>query len=160
MVSYIASGGFRMKIGLEIVTDMNVLAQEIQKEIDAETLKHLIKILSVGVEKVRKKMEGMPYQDHTGNLNSSTGFIIYHDAKVVHRDFRESDKGTDKTTGLKEGLSLALAELRESSGWGVVLMSGMEYASWVQGRGYDVLLSASANLDSILKESFEEIGII
>jgi len=149
-----------MKIGLEIVTDMNVLAQEIQKEIDAETLKHLIKILSVGVEKVRKKMEGMPYQDHTGNLNSSTGFIIYHDAKVVHRDFRESDKGTDKTTGLKEGLSLALAELRESSGWGVVLMSGMEYASWVQGRGYDVLLSASANLDSILKESFEEIGII
>ncbi len=160
MGSYIASGGFRMKIGLEIVTDMNVLAQEIQKEIDAETLKHLIKVLSVGVEKVRKKMETKPYEDHTGNLNSSTGFIIYRDGKVVHRDFRESDKGTDKTTGLKEGLSLALAELRESSGWGVVLMSGMDYASWVQGKGYDVLLSATTNLDSILKESFEEIGII
>ncbi len=160
MGSYIASGGFRMKIGLEIVTDMNVLAKEIQKEIDAETLKHLIKVLSVGVEKVRKKMEGVPYQDHTGNLNSSTGFIIYHNGQVVHRDFRESDKGTDKVTGLKEGLSLALAELRESSGWGVVLMSGMDYASWVQGKGYDVLLSATTNLNSILKEAFNEIGTI
>lgn len=160
MVSYIALGGFKMKIGLEIVTDMNVLAKEIQKDIDAETLKHLIKVLSVGVEKVRKKMETKPYEDHTGNLNSSTGFIIYRDGKVVHRDFRESAKGTDKATGLKEGISLALAELRESSGWGVVLMSGMDYASWVQGRGYDVLLSASTNLDSILKDAFNEIGTI
>jgi len=39
-------------------------------------------------------------------------------------------------------------------------MSGMDYASWVQGRGYDVLLSASTNLDSILKEAFDEIGTI
>lgn len=149
-----------MKIGLEIVTDMNVLAQEIQKEIDAETLKHLSRVLSLGIEKIRKKMEKKPYQDHTGNLNSSTGFIIYHDGRIVHRDFRESAKGTDKATGLKEGLSLALAVLRESKGWGVVLMSGMEYASWVQGRGYDVLLSVSKNLKSVLKEAFAEIGTI
>lgn len=149
-----------MKIGFEIVTDMNKLAAEIQQEIDAETLKHLAKVLNVAIEKVRKKMETTPYQDHTGNLNSSTGFIIIKDGKVVHKDFRESDKGTDKTTGLKEGLSLALAELRESTGWGVVLMSGMDYASWVQSRGFDVLLGTTLNLDAILKEAFDEIGTI
>lgn len=149
-----------MKIGFEIVTDMKQLGAEIQREIDSETLKHLSRVLNVAIEKVRKKMEGVPYQDHTGNLNSSTGFIIYKDGKVVHQDFRESAKGTDKATGLKEGLSLALAELRESSGWGVVLMSGMEYASWVESRGFDVLLGATVNLDSILKEAFNEIGMI
>jgi len=149
-----------MKISFQIVTDMNKLSAEIQKEIDAEALRHLSKVLNVAIEKVRKKMESKPYEDHTGNLNSSTGFIIYKDGKVVYKDFRESDKGTDKRTGLKEGLSLALAELRASIGWGIVLVSGMEYASWVQSRGFDVLLGTSLNLDTILKEAFDEIGTI
>lgn len=150
-----------MKIGFEIITDMNSLMKEVQEEIDKEVIIHLSNVLERGVELVRNKIsEGKAYEDHTGNLRSSTGFIIYKDGKVVHTSFKESPVGTDRQTGLKEGLQIALSELRESQGWGVVLVSGMEYSSWVQSRGYDVLKGAYKNLDSALKQAFSELGTI
>ncbi|MBE8712539.1 hypothetical protein [Sphingobacterium hungaricum] len=150
-----------MKIGLQITTDMKALAQEVQNEIDNEVIKHLSAVLERGVELVRNKISnGKAYDDHTGNLRSSTGFIIYKDGKVVHKSFKESPVGTDKATGLKEGLQVALDVLRESTGWGVVLVSGMEYSSWVERKGFDVLSGAYINLDSALKQAFAEMGSI
>lgn len=149
-----------MRFGLQIVTDMKSLAREVEKEIEKETIKHLSKVLHRAVELVRKKMLNVAYQDHTGNLNSSTGFIIYKDGRVVHEDFRLSSKGTDKETGLKVGREVAFSVSRESKGWGIVLVSGMEYASWVQGRGYEVVAGVAANLDAALKQAFAEFGTI
>jgi len=149
-----------MKIGFEITTDMKALSVQIEKEIENQTIKHLSKILHKAIELVRTKMLNTAYQDHTGNLNSSTGFIIYKDGKVVHKDFRESDIGTDKVSGLKEGLNIALNELRESKGWGVVLVSGMEYASWVESRGFEVLRGTQGKIDEYLKEAFAEFETI
>ncbi len=139
---------------------MKALSVQIEKEIENQTIKHLSKILHRAIELVRTKMLNTAYQDHTGNLNSSTGFIIYKDGKVVHKDFRESDIGTDKVTGLKEGLNIALNELRESKGWGVVLVSGMEYASWVESRGFEVLRGTQGKIDVYLKEAFAEFETI
>lgn len=149
-----------MKIGFEITTDMKALSVQIEKEIENQTIKHLSMILHRAIELVRTKMLNTAYQDHTGNLNSATGFIIYKDGKVVHKDFRESDIGTDKVTGLKEGLNIALNELRESKGWGVVLVSGMEYASWVESRGFEVLRGTQGKIDVYLKEAFAEFETI
>lgn len=156
----IVKGGVRMKIGLEITTDMKSLSISIEKEIESQTIQHLSKILNRAIELVRTKMLNKSYEDHTGNLNSSTGFIIYKDGKVVHKDFRESVIGTDKATGLKEGLTSALSELRESKGWGVVFVSGMEYASWVESRGFEVLSGTEGKIDTYLKEAFAEFETI
>lgn len=38
------------------------------------------------------------YKDQTGNLRSSIGYIIAKDGEVVTENFKEGDKGTDKTT--------------------------------------------------------------
>jgi len=151
-----------MKIGVHITTDMKALMQEVEKEIEKETLKHLSAVLERGVELVRNKISkgGDHYQDHTGNLRSSTGFIITKDGKVVHTSFKESPVGTDKQTGLKEGLKAALDELRPSKGYGVVLVSGMEYASWVESKGFDVLKGAYIGLEKTLQQAFNEIGAI
>lgn len=149
-----------MKIGFEITTDMKALSVQIEKEIEIQTIQHLSKILHRAIELVRTKMLNTAYQDHTGNLNSSTGFIIYKDGKVVHKDFRESAIGTDKVTGLKEGLNIALNELRESKGWGVVMVSGMVYASWVESRGFEVLRGTQGKMDVYLKEAFAEFDTI
>ncbi|SMG32249.1 hypothetical protein [Sphingobacterium psychroaquaticum] len=151
-----------MNIGLQITTDMNALMKEVEKEIEKETIKHLSAVLERSVELVRNKISegGDAYQDHTGNLRSSTGFIITKDGKVVHKSFKESPVGTDKQTGLSEGLKSALSELRPSQGYAVVLVSGMEYASWVQSKGFDVLRGAYMGLDQILQQAFNEIGTI
>ena len=144
---------------MQIVTDTEALSRQIQEEIDKEVVKHLSDVLERGVELVRNKITSdKAYEDHTGNLRSSTGYIIIRDGRVVHKSFKESPGGTDKQTGLKTGLKVALDELRESTGWGVILVSGMEYASWVQSRGYDVLKGAYLGLDSMLEQAFNELG--
>lgn len=149
-----------MNIGLHITTDMKALMQEVEKEIEKEALKLLIEAVEYTVDKVRKKQVEQPYQDHTGNLYSSTGFIIYKDGKVLHENFKESPIGTDNKTGLAEGLKVALAQLRESTGWGVVMVAGMEYASWVESNNFTVLLDATTDLDRYLTESLQKFEII
>lgn len=149
-----------MKFGFEITTDMKTLSREIEMEIERETLELLIEAIETSIERVRKKQLNQPYEDHTGNLLSSTGFIIYKDGKVVHKNFKESPVGTDKTTGLEEGLKAALSELRESTGWGVVMVAGMEYASWVESKNYTVILEATTDIDDFITESFRKFGII
>lgn len=149
-----------MKLGFEITTDMNALSKEIEKEIEKEALNLLIEAIETSVERVRKKQLNQPYQDHTGNLLSSTGFIIYKDGKVVHKNFKESPIGTDKLTGLEEGLKAALSELRESTGWGVVMVAGMDYASHVESKEYTVILDATTDIDDFITESFRKFGII
>ena len=47
------------------------------------------------------------YKDQTGNLRSSIGYIIAKDGEVVTENFKEGDKGTDKTTGKYKGRRLA-----------------------------------------------------
>jgi len=61
---------------------------------------------------------------------------------------------------LAEGLKVALAELRESRGWGVVMVAGMEYASWVESKGFTVLREAKNDLNVYLDEAFKKFGII
>src|SRR5690606_6739939 len=111
-------------------------------------------------ELVRTKMLNTAYQDDTGNVKSSTGFIIYKDGKVVHKEFRGSEIGTDMVSGLKEGLNIALNELRESTGWGVMMVARMKYASWVESRGFEVLRGAQGKIDDYLKEAFAEFETI
>ncbi len=43
------------------------------------------------------------YQDHTGNLRSSIGYVIVKDGDILTENYELSDKkGTDKYTGLRE----------------------------------------------------------
>lgn len=130
------------------------MAQQVEKDI----LSNLIKSARAAVEIVRKKQGPTPYDDQTGNLNSSTGFIIQHNGKIVHTDFRKSAKGTDKDTGIKIGKEVAKREMLDNDGWGIVIVAGMYYASWVQGNhNRDVLASASNELPSKLSESLKRL---
>jgi len=149
-----------MKFGLEITTNMKALSKEIEEQIEKEALELLIEAVETSIERVRRKQLKQPYQDHTGNLLSSTGFIIYKDGKVVHKNFKESPIGSDKATGLEEGLKAALSVLRESVGWGVVMVAGMDYASHVESKKYTVILEATTDIDDFITESFRKFGII
>lgn len=149
-----------MNLGFEITTDMKALAKEVSEKLDAAMIKAMSEVLHDAIEKVRVKMLDKAYEDHTGNLNSSTGFLIYKDGRVVHQDFRLSNQGTDKQTGLKAGLETALSVLRETQGWGIVLASGMEYASWVESKGYAVLRGPASELEKILVDAVNKIGTI
>src|SRR5690606_15824926 len=107
-----------------------------------------------------KMRAGGGYDDDTGQLRSSTGGIIYRDGKVLHEDFKLAPYGTDKQPGLQEGKERAFAEMRESKGWGITLIAGMEYASWVQDKHHlSVLDDAESEISKTLEQAFNEISV-
>ncbi|MGJ1360612.1 hypothetical protein [Sphingobacterium spiritivorum] len=150
---------FRMKLDMT-QSELDAIYTEQIEEMDRKTLEAFKRVLSRALQIQRAKIRPDGYNDQTGQLRSSTGGLIYRDGKVLHEDFELSPYGTDKAPGLKEGREKAFAELRESSGWGITLVAGMEYASWVETRhGLSVLIDAESEVDKSLDQAFNEIDV-
>lgn len=77
--------------------------------------------------------ESTGFYDHTANLRSSIGYVITKNRKKVRQDFQGEGEG--KNTGLQKGLEIA----KQYSGYALVVVAGMEYAVYVEAKGYDVI---------------------
>lgn len=139
--------------------EINSMNNQIIKDIDRQTLGHLKQVceLAITLQRAKIRADG-GYNDQTGQLRSSTGYIIYKDGQVMHEDFQLAPYGTDKAPGLKEGKDLAFAQHRESEGWGIVMVAGMEYAEWVEAKGLSVIKDATHGLDTSIQEAFSKIS--
>lgn len=142
-------------------SEIEAMLREQYDEMDRQTLESFKQVLSRALEIQRAKMRaGGGYDDDTGQLRSSTGGIIYRDGKVLYEDFKLAPYGTDKQPGLQEGKERAFAEMRESKGWGITLIAGMEYASWVEkNHGLTVITMASSEVEKSLEQAFNEISV-
>lgn len=150
---------FRLELDMT-QSELDAIYTEQIEEMDRKTLEAFKRVLSRAMQIQRAKIRPEGYNDQTGQLRSSTGGIIYRDGKVLHEDFELSPYGTDKAPGLKEGREKAFAELRESSGWGITLVAGMEYASWVEtNHGLTVVSEARKEVDKSLDQAFNEIDV-
>ena len=98
------------------------------------------------------------YKDQTGNLRSSIGYIIAKDGEVVTENFKEGDKGTDKTTGKYKGRRLAEeVSLSYTGGYVLVGVAGMEYAAAVEAKGYEVVSGANVQCEKYLRETLKSV---
>ncbi|MBB2148809.1 hypothetical protein [Pedobacter gandavensis] len=99
------------------------------------------------------------FNDDTGNLRSSIGFILMYDGEVVHQDFQLSPRGSDKNSGLNNGIAYANKLGKEySSGWAIITVAGMEYASWVEALGYDVITGSTLGAEQKLEKAFRNVN--
>jgi hypothetical protein len=98
------------------------------------------------------------FNDDTGNLRSSIGFILMYDGQIVHQDFQLSTRGTDKDTGLDLGIAYAEKLAKDfQSGWAIITVAGMEYASWVEALGYDVITGSTLGAQKKLEVAFRNV---
>ena len=67
------------------------------------------------------------YKDQTTNLRNSIGYFIFHDGKLVHEN-NENIINKAKTQ-----------EFVKPSGFQMILIAGMNYASYVESKGYNVI---------------------
>ncbi len=97
-----------------------------------EEKSNLIKILRrIGIEAVNKMREQGSYTDRTSNLRNSTGYLISVDGEIVDSLFNNA-----------YGEKYAFEVLSEFNDQIVLLIvAGMNYASYVESRGYNVLAS-------------------
>ncbi len=114
------------------------------------------RLSQIGEECVKIARDYGNYEDRTGNLRSSIGYIILNDGEVkVHGASKQySGKKGDGAKGVQEGEAL-LKRLQAKFPWGVVLIvcAGMEYAAFVENvRGRRVLIDAEIEAERLFKE--------
>lgn len=119
----------------------------------------MLVLLQAGGEKfIQVARRSGSYKDQTGNLRSSIGYLIAKDGKVVAENFKESDKGSDKSTGKFKGNRLAVeVSLSHKGGYVLVGVAGMEYAAAVEAKGYEVVSGANTQCEKYLKEVVKSI---
>lgn len=101
----------------------------------------------IGEECVRIAREQGTYNDITGNLRNSVGYVLVHNGDIICKNFEErvASKVVDAANGkgILQGQALAeeLAK-RFTKGYALIVVAGMHYAHYVESLNKDVLDSA------------------
>ena len=111
---------------------------------------------------------GEGFNDQTGNLRSSIGYVVFNNGVAVHAFFEQVKNGAE---GAKKGEELAQKVGKGTKGICLVVTAGMDYAVYVEG-GYsyktktgktvnvparDVITSAQKMAERELPEELEKL---
>ena len=105
----------------------------------------------VGESFVNDARSTQTYQDQTGNLRSSIGYIVAKDGAII----QENVEG--KPEGVAQARNVAREVLRDNSkGFILIVVAGMEYAAAVESKGYDVITGSIPVAKALLKKKMKE----
>lgn len=144
--------GFRAEFNLSNIT------KQIGK-VESEIEEGLSSVLSyIGEQFINDARRIDTYTDDTGNLRASIGYAILNNGRRVSFVTKETNN-----EAIRQSKSL-VDELRSENNKGYVLIvfAGMEYAAWVESKGYDVITGSapsSKQVESDLKELLGGINI-
>jgi hypothetical protein len=134
-------------------TDMRKLKAGLQAKMK-DIVALLVKQLSfIGEECIRIARESGSYNDITGNLRSSIGYVVLVDGKPVVTGASKQYSGNGEAG--PPAAEALLQSLQAKFPWGVVLIvcAGMKYAAYVEAVHHkDVLTSAELKAESLAKK--------
>lgn len=99
------------------------------------------------------------YVMQTGALLSSTGYEVFVDGVAIHSQF-DAASGAESNaaeTGIKSGQSIAETIGKGTKGIALVVVAGMNYAAYVEAKGYNVLSSAEHLAERELPRMLEKL---
>ncbi len=115
----------------------------------------------VGESCIREARDHGKYTDRTGNLRSSIGYSVVEDGVTLRDSAPQSFSGPEGSgaQGAENGKSF-LETVKSSHNKGLVLIvtAGMNYAVYVEARGYNVLTSAELLADKLVPQLLKQIG--
>lgn len=146
---------------------MASIEQQIMQEIEEKTKRlreDLIYNLSdVGEQCVNAaritSMKGRDYTDRTGNLRSSTGYVLVVDGEIVsHSSFDAIGGGA---TGASKGKAFAESlAANHPNDIALIVVAGMHYAEYVAAKGYDVLDTAEITGEKLIEQLMQQLNDI
>lgn len=89
------------------------------------------------------------YQDNTGDLRNSIGYLVSSNGVTIAENFTETSAGNKARQKAK---SIAT----QYKGISLVVIAGMEYGSYVESQGYDVLTSAKLIAQNLIPKLLKE----
>lgn len=99
------------------------------------------------------------YMMQTGALLSSTGYEVFVDGVAIHSQF-DAASGAESNAaemGIKSGQSIAETIGKGTKGIALVFVAGMNYAAYVEAKGYNVLSSAEHLAERELPRMLEKL---
>lgn len=141
-----------------MTTPLQMIGDKINASVEAK-LKVLVNTLCyVGEQCIIEARDSGNYTDQTGNLRSSIGYAVVWDGKVVQRDCIDKVKQGDK--GVSEGDDYLSKCIKKHRRKGIVLIvtAGMNYAEYVEAKGYNVLTSAELKAGPLVKSLLTRLG--
>lgn len=99
------------------------------------------------------------YMMQTGALLSSTGYEVFVDGVAIHSQF-DAASGAESNAaemGIKSGQSIAETIGNGTKGIALVVVAGMNYAAYVEAKGYNVLSSAEHLAERELPRMLEKL---
>ena len=106
---------------------------------------------AVQVQKDSNISQKKTYQNHTFDLHNAPGYAVTIDGKEVTRNIPADGGHAEAEAKTNNTLDKA-----DKSGTGVIIADGMEYASFVSSKGYDVVDSALLHASKVLDGKSQE----
>lgn len=140
---------------------------------DDYIFRKLSKIAEDTISHARRYDTGGKYTDRTANLRNSIGARIYHGTDIV-QEFEpikvvsaspEYEDGVIDQEELVEITSMAIDRFNNLHGnaaadeWRIVIVAGMNYAKYVESKGYNVLHLSKIYCDEQVQELKRKLGI-
>lgn len=116
-------------------------------------------LMYVGESCITEARDNGSYMDQTGNLRSSIGYVVVNNGNIVGIKVGEQVKDGTEGKGKAESYMTRLAS-EHSAGICLIVVAGMNYAVYVEGRGKNVLSSAELLAERMVPQMLEQLGFI
>jgi hypothetical protein len=144
-------------MGANMHTPVAEIERYLQKQIARRERAIIHTLAYAGEECVNAARTWGSYLDRTGNLRSSTGYLIVVDGKIFHISDFEPVKESG-ATGSKDGKAFARTLAGEfPKGIVLIVVAGMKYAACVSARGKDVLDRAELTAQSLVSKLLQQL---
>ena len=132
-------------------TNWHEVAREFQKA-QSEYDRKAVEWLSVLGERVVKyAREHGSYTNRTGNLRNSIGYVIVQYGRIVTENFSVGG-GHGEAKAQARTYAIDVARKLPASKTYLVWVAGMEYAKYVEAKGFDVLQGSGNWVEATAKE--------
>lgn len=141
----------------------NFTKADVKKRIDAFLdeieRKQIARLQRLGEMCLIEARNNKGYMMQTGALLSSTGYQVFVDGVAIHSQFDATSGAESEAAarGIKTGQTIAEQIGKETKGVALVVVAGMNYAAYVEARGYNVLTSAEHLAERELPKMLEKL---
>ena len=130
------------------------------KEVERAQIEALERLGEQCVTHARDIPADVGFADRTGNLRSSIGYVIFKDGQAIRQNYEQVLEANE---GIQAGQRLAEEVGSNTKGICLVVTAGMNYATYVEAKGRDVLASAETlaqrELPKVLQDLIDDVKL-
>ena len=142
---------------VRLTTPEDEIMRQIEEDAERWREELIMNLAVVGEKCVNEARMKGSYKDQTGNLRSSTGYVLVVDGQIVTMSrfdiVRDGKKGSDDGRSFAE--SLARNHPKDIA---LIVVAGMHYAEYVAARGYDVLDSSELLSQQLMNQLMNQLA--